>query len=295
MTIGERVERLIPRADGRLDTVATRLQGAVAGVLGPPLGGRVEDALHGVWLGHPLHPSLTDVPLGAWTAALCLDGAGALGARDTDRATRLVVGVGLVGALGAAASGAADWSKSGRTGSRVGLVHAAANLAGTALFAASLAGGRGARRRARRLRLAGLAFVGAGGWLGGKLVFGESLGVDRNAWREGPREFVPVAALEDLAEGRLAGVSAEGFPVVLLRRGGEVLAIADTCSHLGGPLSEGTLEGDVVTCPWHGSRFCMRDGAVEHGPATFPQPSLETRVREGRVEVREVLRGEGFA
>jgi nitrite reductase/ring-hydroxylating ferredoxin subunit len=293
VTIGERIERLIPTGDGKLDDVAGRLQEAVAVRVEQPWDGKLQDALHGVWLGHPLHPSLTDVPIGAWSAALALDGAGALGVRGLERATRLVVLVGLAGAVGAAASGATDWSKSGDTGSRVGLVHAGLNAAATMLFAASL--GAGGQGTARLLRLAGAGLVGAGAWLGGKLVYGESLGVDRNAGRVGPEDWMDVAALADLPDGALAGASADGFPVALLRRGDEVLAIGGVCSHLGGPLSEGELEGDVVTCPWHGSRFCMRDGAVEHGPATFPQPCLETRVRGGRVEVREPLPGEGFS
>jgi nitrite reductase/ring-hydroxylating ferredoxin subunit len=77
-----------------------------------------------------------------------------------------------------------------------------------------------------------------------------------------------------------------GVPVLLVRRGGEIHALAHTCSHLGGPLSKGKLEGEIVQCPWHGSRFSIKDGSVVDGPATFPQPCFETRVRDGQIEVR---------
>jgi nitrite reductase/ring-hydroxylating ferredoxin subunit len=81
-------------------------------------------------------------------------------------------------------------------------------------------------------------------------------------------------------------VDVAGSRLLLTRRGEEIYAIGEVCSHLGGPLAEGKLEGDVIQCPWHGSRFCVRDGSVVDGPATHPQPALEARVKEGRVEVR---------
>jgi nitrite reductase/ring-hydroxylating ferredoxin subunit len=148
-------------------------------------------------------------------------------------------------------------------------------------------------RRRKKTRRAGLGFamlgyaVSAGAaYLGGHLVFGEQIGVDHTAAQELPKEFVPVMNEAELPEGRMLKAEAEGVPVLLVRRGGEICALAHTCSHQGGPLSEGKLEGDVVECPWHGSRFSLRDGSVVDGPATFPQPCFETRVGEGRVEVR---------
>jgi nitrite reductase/ring-hydroxylating ferredoxin subunit len=59
-----------------------------------------------------------------------------------------------------------------------------------------------------------------------------------------------------------------------------------TCSHAGGPLEEGAAKDGVVTCPWHGSKFRLSDGACLLGPATFPQLRLEARVQKGEVEVR---------
>lgn len=77
-----------------------------------------------------------------------------------------------------------------------------------------------------------------------------------------------------------------GVPVLLARsQRGEVCALANTCTHLGGPLAEGSRVGDTVACPWHGSRFDLRTGAVVRGPAVFVQPRLEVRVRDDRIEV----------
>ncbi len=101
-----------------------------------------------------------------------------------------------------------------------------------------------------------------------------------------PASFVPVLAEIELPEGQMKKVEVKGVPVLLVRRGGEINALAETCSHLGGPLSEGKLDGDIVQCPWHGSRFSVKDGSVVDGPATFSQPCLETRVSNGQIEMR---------
>jgi nitrite reductase/ring-hydroxylating ferredoxin subunit len=136
----------------------------------------------------------------------------------------------------------------------------------------------------------GYAVSSASAYLGGHLVFSEQIGVNHAAAQEMPKEFVPVLSDAELREGELKRADAGGVPVLLVRCEGDVCALAHTCAHLGGPLSEGKLEGDVVQCPWHGSRFNVRDGSVVDGPATFPQPRFETRVREGQIEVRSIDR-----
>jgi nitrite reductase/ring-hydroxylating ferredoxin subunit/uncharacterized membrane protein len=287
MTTGERAERRV-LASAALDSLAVRVQDVVRRALEPRFGGRLMNMLHGTWLGHPLHPALTDLPIGCWTVAVVLDATHAgRGRRPT--AVDVVSGLGLAGAVAAASAGAADWSKTGRTGRRIGLVHAGVNLGATALSAVALLGRQGAR--ARKLRLAGLTLGACGAWLGGKLVYGESLGVDHGAWLPGPEDWSDVIAVSALPDGRPVRAMAGKLPVLLVRRGDGIRAIGDVCSHLGGPLSEGTLDGATVTCPWHGSRFRLDDGAVVCGPATFPQPCLAVRVRDGRVEVREPLPG----
>ena len=255
-------------------------------------GREVKNFLHGTWLGHPLHPALTDVPLGAWTAALTLDAMESIsGRRELGAGADAAIAVGLVGAAGAAVTGLTDWSETNGRARKVGLLHGLLNVGATTLYATSLV----LRRRNRRSAGIGFAMLGyavssAAAYLGGHLVFSEQIGVNHAAAQEMPKEFVPVMADAELQEGEMKRVDAGGVPVLLVRREGDVCALAHTCSHLGGPLSEGKLEGDVVQCPWHGSRFNVRDGSVVDGPATFPQPCFEARVREGQIEVRSVDR-----
>lgn len=251
-------------------------------------GQEVKNFLHGTWLGHPLHPVLTDVPVGAWTAALALDAMETIsGRKELSAGADAAIAVGLVGALGSAVTGLTDWSDTYGRARKVGLLHGLLNAGATVLYTTSLV----MRRRKKRSAGLGLAMLGyaatsAAAYLGGHLVYGEQIGVDHTAAQEMPNEFVAVLGESELGEGEMKKVEANGVPVLLVRRGGEIHAIAHTCSHLGGPLSEGKLEGDVVQCPWHGSRFNIRDGSVVDGPATFPQPCFETRVREGQIEVR---------
>ena len=257
-----------------------------------PAGRELKNILHGTWLGHPLHPALTDVPLGAWTAALALDAMESIsGRRELGAGADAAIAVGLVGAAGAAVTGLTDWSETHGRARKVGLLHGLLNVGATALYTTSLV----LRRKQKRSAGVGFAMLGfavssASAYLGGHLVFGEQIGVNHAAAQEMPKEFVPVLSDAELREGEMKRADAGGVPVLLVRCDGEVCALAHTCSHLGGPLSEGKLEGNVVQCPWHGSRFNVRDGSVVDGPATFPQPRFETRVREGQIEVRSIDR-----
>lgn len=277
-----------------LEQLSDKVQPLVSGAFkSAGLAGReVKNFLHGTWLGHPLHPVLTDVPLGAWTAALALDAMESIsGRRELGNGADAAIAVGLLGAAGAAVTGLTDWSATNGRARKVGLLHGLLNAGATALYTTSLV----LRRKQRRSAGLGFAMLGyavssAAAYLGGHLVFGEQIGVDHAAAQELPKDFVPVLADDELREGEMKRADAEGVPVLLVRRGGEVCALAHTCSHMGGPLSEGELEGDVVQCPWHGSRFNIRDGSVVDGPATFPQPRFESRVREGQIEVRSIDR-----
>ncbi len=126
------------------------------------------DVLRGAWLGHPLHPVLTDLPIGLWTSAVALDLVGGRSARPA--ATRLV-GLGLLTAGPTAWSGWADWAALDQPRQRVGLVHAATNGVAVALFASSwLARRRGAHGRGRTLGLAASSVLTVGGYLGGHLM-----------------------------------------------------------------------------------------------------------------------------
>ena len=274
-----------------LEPIADRLQPAIVGALGADgsIGPKVADLLHGTWLGHPLHVVLTDVPLGSWTAAAVLDVLEEkTGSEVIGRGADTAIAVGLAGAAGAAITGLADWSKiGGGQPRRIGLAHGLLNATATACYVTSLCLRRTHSRRAgRRFALLGLMVSSVAAYLGGHLVFKEKIGVDHTADHSPPEDFVPVLAEAELREDELRRVAANGMPVLLVRKGQRIYAIAETCAHLGGPLSEGKLEDATVRCPWHGSRFSLEDGRVLEGPSVHAQPVLDVRVRDGQIEVR---------
>jgi nitrite reductase/ring-hydroxylating ferredoxin subunit/uncharacterized membrane protein len=267
-----------------LDAPASKLGKAVRGLVGP---GTLKDALSGTWQGHALHPALTDGPIGIFTSALLLDW---LGGRDSRAAADRLIGLGLLSTAPTVVTGLVEWADS-EVGDeevrRIGIVHAAANVTAATLMAASwLARKRGARGRGRLLGLAGGATLGAGAYLGGHLSLAEGVGVDQSTFEPSHEEWADALADRELAEDQTRCVDVDGTPVLLARAGGEVHALSNRCVHRGGPLHEGELEGTTITCPWHFSTFDLRDGGVVRGPAAYPQPHWETRVRDGRIEVR---------
>lgn len=287
-----RLDRLV-RGQTWLEGVADlvqRLVGKTYEAMGGP--GRVlKSAMHGTLvLGHPLHPALTDVPLGAWAAGVALDYAAHFTARVPEAAGDVALAVGLLAAAAAVLTGYTDFHETYGQERRLALVHGLVMTAAALLDALSLAlrwwAGSGGHPAA--LALSTVAFVTAavGMFVGGHLTFGMGTAVNRNAFQEGPQDYVEVGPASRFPEGELVRVEAGGLPVVVVRSPHGLMALGAVCSHAGGPLDEGTLEGDVVTCPWHGSRFCMRDGRVLGGPATFPQPLLDVRERDGGVEVK---------
>jgi nitrite reductase/ring-hydroxylating ferredoxin subunit/uncharacterized membrane protein len=267
-----------------LDTVAVRLGGLVHRALA---GDRLKNLASGTWLGHPLHPVLSDLPIGCWTCAAALDAGGGESGR---RGAELLAAAGAVTAVPTLISGFADWSDTNDADRRIGVVHAASGVAALSLyvtsFAAGFAGGPGL---ARGLRLAGFAAAAAGGYLGGHLTFGRGIGVDHTLFEEAPTHWTRVALETELAEGRPVCAAADRYDILLCRSNGTVHAVANRCTHAGAPLDEGTVVDGEVACPWHASRFRLADGAVTRGPATAPQPAFDTRIRDGNVEVR--LRG----
>jgi nitrite reductase/ring-hydroxylating ferredoxin subunit len=246
-----------------------------------PSGRQVFDLLHGRVMGHALHPALSDLPIGLGAGAVLLDAAG------EDHAAG-ILGAGIVASsVAAAATGVADWTVSDGRDRRVGLLHGILQTAGLALQVGSL-GLRlgGARKPAKALLAAGVGVTAGSAYLGGHLVLGRGVMVDHTAWMKGPRRWTRAVALDDLGEGTAKAADVEGRQVLVSRIDGTISAIENTCSHQGGPLSMGKIADGVVTCPWHGSCFRLRDGAVVRGPSAHPQPMLEARVRKGWVEVR---------
>jgi nitrite reductase/ring-hydroxylating ferredoxin subunit/uncharacterized membrane protein len=241
------------------------------------------DFLYGVWLGHSLHAALVTVPIGAWTAATFLDATG------EERAADLLLGVGLVGSAAAALTGAAQWQDTTKDEDprRLGALHAVLNFATAGLMAGSwLLRRNGQRTPGVALSTFGLGVNLLSAWLGGELAYGLGIGVDHTAFQSPPSDWKDVAALDELIEGKAKRVRAGSAPVLLLRQGDRIRAIAATCPHLGGPLDKGQIAGTEVTCPWHGSVFSLIDGALIHGPATEPVATYEVRVADGRVSIR---------
>jgi nitrite reductase/ring-hydroxylating ferredoxin subunit/uncharacterized membrane protein len=283
--VNERVRRLMDRIEGAevLDPVVGPVLASGRKVTGGS--DALKNLLSGTWLGHRLHPLLTDAVIGPWLSAWLLDLAGGEG---SERAADRLVAVGAVASLPTALTGVSDWSDASESAQhRTGLVHATANYLGLGLQVASLlARRRGDRRQAKVLSSLAVGAIAAGGYLGAHLSYVQRVGVDHPIGELGP-DWRPALPLDDLVEGQPRGVAVDGVDVVLVLRGGVVHALNGTCTHEGGPLAEGTVEDGCITCPWHGSRFHLeRDDTVVRGPATTAQPVYETRLAAGRVEVR---------
>ncbi|MFF0018560.1 Rieske 2Fe-2S domain-containing protein [Streptomyces sp. NPDC005374] len=272
----DRLERE-PRPDPVIDALQARIRSL-------PLG-RARGVLHGRWLGHPVHPLMVQVPIGSWLSAGVLDLR-----KGHPREAGLLVGVGLAAAVPAALTGAADWAELHRPQMRVGLVHALSNTAAVGLYTASLVCRAGGRTNAGRvLGFLGLTAVGAGGMLGGHMAYRQASGANH-------AETVPhivtegwhrIGALDEFPPGRPVRRSVDDVPVVVVREPeGTIRVLADRCSHLGGPLSDGTMSDGCIRCPWHGSVFRLSDGLNTGGPATAPQPAFDARVTDAQVEVR---------
>jgi nitrite reductase/ring-hydroxylating ferredoxin subunit/uncharacterized membrane protein len=248
--------------------------------------GRAKDLLAGTWLGHPVHPMLTDLPIGAWTSALVLD---LVGGGQARRAADALVGVGVLAAVPTAATGLSDLADVVQPEERsLGTAHALGNLSAVALYGGSyLARRRGRRDVGVRLAMLGAAVVTAAGFIGGHLAYRKGVGIDQTVFRGRIEDWTPVLEEPELAEAKARRVSAGGTDLLLYRRHDRIFALANRCSHRGGPLHKGRVADGSVRCPWHLSTFSLEDGSILQGPATAPQPCYETRVRDGAIEVRE--------
>jgi nitrite reductase/ring-hydroxylating ferredoxin subunit/uncharacterized membrane protein len=268
----------LERSEG-LDRVVNPVQRIVQKVPA----GAFRDALHGVWLGHPLHPVLVQVPVGAWMSAAFLDAT-----PDGERQARHLIGIGLLASVPAALAGSLDWAEQHEQQMRVGVVHAAANSTAITLYVGSLLA-RSRRRTAlgKALGFAGLAAAAAGGMLGGEISYRQAGGA--NHAEEVPHLVQPgwhdLLALDALDEGKPVHVLLGDVPVMAVRDGDRIHVLADKCSHMSGPLSGGEIADGCVTCPWHGSVFRLGDGTVARGPATADQPVFATRLRDGMIQV----------
>ena len=256
---------------------------------GNPAAQKARNFLNGTWLGEPLHVSLKDVPIGAWTVAMVFDALEMINSRhEFAMAADTSIAIGLAGAAGAAITGLADWSDVDPPARRLGLVHGLLNIGATTLFATSLIlRKKKARNQGRGVGVLGYALMAYTAHLGGKLVYQHRVGVDRTAGEKFPENFTAVLPESKLPDNTPTRAMYQGVPILLVRRRERLFAMAETCSHFSGPLSEGKLEGDSIVCPYHASRFALEDGRVLNGPAVHPQPCLEVRARNGQIEVRK--------
>jgi nitrite reductase/ring-hydroxylating ferredoxin subunit len=249
----------------------------------------LKDVLSGTWLGHALHPVMTDVVIGTFLSTTLLD---VFGGDEDGRAGGRLIGIGIAAYAPTALTGVNDWADTEPVDDgirRAGLIHAASNSTALALYVGSLsARRRGRRGRARVFSVGGATALMAAGLLGGHLSFTKGVGPDQTVFDPGPDDWTVAAAASQVPDGRPTRVVVDETPVMLLRDGPSFYALHDRCSHRGCSLADGAVDGDAIVCACHGSRFDRRDGSVLQGPATAPQPAFEARVRDDRVELRRL-------
>jgi nitrite reductase/ring-hydroxylating ferredoxin subunit/uncharacterized membrane protein len=287
-----------------VDRFSEGLQNVIKAIIGsnrkPPR--RFKTLLNGSFLGHPLHPVLTDIPITAWVIAAIFDLIWLFNSEAANWAARgaqAAVLIGFLGALGAVTTGLTDWSDTFGHERRVGFLHGLLNSTATLLYLISLllrynvfSGSIDFSLSAAEsvpaviVGFVGLACILYAAYLGGDLVFANATGVNHTALEPVVEEFERVAPLDHVPQNAIYKVVAAGVPIILIRMGTNVYALGATCTHDAGPLDEGELQGDAVQCPWHGSRFNVKTGRVLTGPATVAEPRYDTRVRDGYVEVK---------
>ena len=272
-----------------LDKAIEPARKAVQGALKP---GALKDVLHGTWLGHPLHPVLVQVPVGSWVSAGLLDAVPRLRPAAT-----VLIGTGVAVSVPAALSGAADWSEQDAGVRRLGAIHAVLNTAALGLYVGSLvARGRDRGGLGRLLSYSGLGVAGFSAAIGGHMSYAQSSGASHaaTAIRGLSADWMDLGPLDDLPEGRPAMRAGKGgsmaVPLAVVRRGAQVDVFVAACSHMSGPLDEGSVEtvrgSECLVCPWHGSAFDLESGQPRRGPAPNPQEKLEVRMEAGHVMAR---------
>lgn len=247
--------------------------------------------LNGSWLGHPLHPLLTDIPVGAWTLAILMDIVGLIfHLPQLGIASSIAVALGIAGALAAAVAGLMDWMDIDPAEKSVGAVHGMINTAATLVFVGSLVmrwrDGWSLNWTSLAVALLGYLLVSAGAYLGGGMVFHLGVMINRNAYRSGPSDFKFAIAEKELVEGQPRRVEVDGQPILLLKTKSSIRAIGAVCSHYGAPLEEGKLVDETIQCPWHLSRFSLLDGSVKEGPACAAVPCYDVQTVNGQVQVK---------
>jgi nitrite reductase/ring-hydroxylating ferredoxin subunit/uncharacterized membrane protein len=283
------LERVARPLVGLWNGIAT-VSNAFYKALGSP-GKLLQDFLNGSWLGHSLHPVLTDVVVGGATMVVFLDILRFFFSVDgLETATSWTLTLTVLAGVGTILTGLTDFKDTGTGDERnVAGLHGVINIVAIVIFFVSLLQRLGgAYDAAFWVALGAYLVISVGAYIGGHVVFKYGYMVNHNAFAKGKRakEFTPVMPAAELAEATPTKVSLGATALVVVRRGDVVHALKETCSHAGGPLSEGELQGDTIICPWHASSFRLSDGAVRHGPAATRQVAYRARINDGQVEVQ---------
>jgi len=278
----------ISSLDSAAETVSRGIHNAV--LKGGEPARMVADALHGKWLGHPLHPALTDLVVGAFAFGSLFNLAGG---ELNSKIARSLIAAGAITAVPTALAGAADFSTVTKRAMNSAAVHGLLNSTALVFYLMSLRNGNGERSASSRFWSTlgfGAMFVSA--WLGGKMTYQYRVGVNKAERPDGPHEWTRVLSASELTERVAKRVELlDGTSVVVYKQDGRVYAIGAVCAHEGGPLDEGEFfhkdpEGLCVECPWHQSVYAMEDGSVVHGPSTYEVAGYEAQIRDGQVEIR---------
>jgi nitrite reductase/ring-hydroxylating ferredoxin subunit/uncharacterized membrane protein len=284
------LERMARPLRGVSDGIAAAMESFYRALGGA--GRLLQDFLNGVWLGHSLHAVLVDVVVGASTAALLLDVLRVLfGVEGLADATFWVLGLAWLASVGAVLTGLTDYKDTAPSSSErdVTALHGLINIVGAIGFGIStLQRATGSHDAAFWVLLVSYLVISVGAYIGGHVVYKYGYMVNHNAFSQGKRakEFTPVVPAIDVPEETPTKIMFGSTAVMVVRRADVVYALKETCGHVGGPLSEGKLKGDTITCPWHFSTFRLSDGSVVHGPATSRQVSYRARVNEGMIELQ---------
>lgn len=269
----------------------------------------VKDFLEGKPLRHPLHPMLVHFPIGLFILSFLLDVASLISPSELYliRDSFYAMLLGVIMALVAAVPGFVDYTdiRSDHPGKRTATAHLILNLMVVALYGINL-GVRSSMLSDSRIRtgplvlsLIGIGLLSASGYLGGRLVYDEGIGVGRHkrrtptpsetlhlstadAAKEGELAFVPVPDADRLGNQETLRVEIDGQVMTIAKIDNHIFAFQEFCTHRFGPLSEGTFDGFNIQCPWHNSCFDVRTGKVSQGPAKVDLKTFRVEVRDGR-------------
>jgi nitrite reductase/ring-hydroxylating ferredoxin subunit/uncharacterized membrane protein len=267
----------------------------------------VKSLLQGKLFGHPVHPALAHFPIGLFLLSLLLD---LLGALSNDpllvRAANYAMASGLGMALIAAIPGLVDYIdiRQDHPAKKVGTLHLVLNLVAVVLFVINLwlrsqmAEGEITPALPLLLSVVGVGIILYSGYLGGGMVYNDGIAVGRHRREaETPDKTIRVKAdrsdgyavvgpLETLKDGSSLRAEINGHVMAIVRMKDQVYAFQEFCTHRFGPLSEGSIHGENVECPWHGSCFDMRTGKVTQGPAKVDLKTYEVKIDNGQIMVR---------